>query len=115
MENNISSQINISMPNLINICVNEKEHGEIKGELYHCYAKDSVLFGNVIELLTIAEKLYDTICFPQASTKTRTFLESELQVQTARTEKVAASMIGLAVVLHLMASLLDRGKKNEKY
>ena len=91
MENNISSQINISMPNLINICVNEKEHGEIKGQLYHCYAKDSVLFGNVIELLTIAEKLYDTICFPQASTKTRTFLESELQVQTARPEKVAAS------------------------
>ena len=88
MENNISSQINISMPNLINICVNEKEHGEMNGQLYHCYSKEPIAFGNVIELLTIAEKLYDRICFPQASTKTRRFIEEEPQVQVKRPEKV---------------------------
>ena len=38
------------------------------------------------------------------------------QMLTSGEGKIAAaSMIGLAVVLHLMASLLDRGKKNEKY
>lgn len=89
MEQKKPLQINISMPNLINICVNEKEHGEMNGQLYHCYSKEPIAFGNVIELLTIAEKLYDRICFPQASTKTRRFTEEEPQVQVKRPEKVA--------------------------
>lgn len=88
MGNNMQLQINISMPNLINICVNEKEHGEIKGDLYHCYSKEPVAFGNVIELLTVAETLYDTIRYPQASTKTRKFFEGEDSVQITRPTKV---------------------------
>ena len=88
MANNIQAQINISMPNLINICVNETEHGELKGELYHCYSKESVKFNNVIELLTTAEALFDTLRFPQASTKARRFVGvEETQPQTARPPK----------------------------
>ena len=92
MENRIQSQINISMPNLINICVNENEHGEIKGLLYHCYSMEPIVFGNIIELLTIAEELYDTICFPQASTKTRRFLEDEPKFSAKRPEKVVTQV-----------------------
>ena len=93
MENCIQSQINISMPNLINICVNEKDRGEFRGELYHCYSKEPVLFGNVIELLTTADALYDTLRFPEASTKTRRFSETEQpQMQTERPSKVAEQM-----------------------
>ena len=51
MEQNKTLQINISMPNLINICVDEKEHGEIGGRIYHCYDKEPMLFHNVVEML----------------------------------------------------------------
>ena len=70
MEQNKTLQINISMPNLINICVDEKEHGEISGRIYHCYDKEPMLFNNVVEMLRKIEDLFDRICFPQASTKT---------------------------------------------
>ena len=77
MENKKQPQINISMPNLINICVDEKNNGEFSGRLYHCYGKEAEPFHNVVELLRKVEDLFDRICFPQASTKTRCFREAE--------------------------------------
>lgn len=64
-------RINLSAPNLLNICVDEKCQGEIEGRMYHCYSEEPVHFANVIELIREAEKLFDTIAFPQASTRTR--------------------------------------------
>ena len=89
MDHKIQSQINISMPNLINICVDENDHGEVKGRMYHCYSKEPVTFGNIIELLTSAETLFDSICFPQASTKTRCFRSEEPAMRVVKPEKVA--------------------------
>lgn len=88
MENKKQTQINISMPNLINICVNERMHGEISGEIYHCYEKEPMLFSNVVEMLRKIEDLFDRICFPQASTKTRSFYETPPAGRTIRPEKV---------------------------
>ena len=90
MGNTQYRQINISAPNLVAICVDEVEHGEISGRLYHCYQQEPVLFFNVIELLREMEELFDTIGFPQASTKTRSFLEKEQQraTQVTRPERV---------------------------
>ena len=68
-------RFNISAPNLINICVDEKNDEEISGRLYHCYSREAVRFTNIIELIREAEKLFDTIAFPQASTKTRQFAD----------------------------------------
>ena len=67
--------ISISAPNLINICVDEQSSGEICGRLYHCYSEEAVRFLNVIELLREMENLFDVIGFPQASTKTRSFIK----------------------------------------
>lgn len=89
MDQNIQSQINISMPNLINLCVDAKNQGEISGRLYHCYTKEPVKFENVIELLTIAENLFDRICYPQASTKSRRFVESAPAAPLTRPQKAA--------------------------
>ena len=75
-------RFNISAPNLINICVDENHHGEISGRMYHCYSEEPVRFVNIVELIREAEKLFDTIAFPQASTKTRQFAE-ESRKQTA--------------------------------
>lgn len=88
MENKKQPQINISMPNLVNICVDEREHGEISGRIYHCYDKEAVPFYNIVELLRKIEDLYDRICFPQASTKTRSFKETETAGRIVRPEKV---------------------------
>lgn len=88
MEKKNHFQINISMPNLINICVDEKAHGEICGRVYHCYSKEAMPFENVVELLRKMEELFDRICFPQASTKSRSFLETEALARTQRPEKV---------------------------
>ena len=69
--------INISAPNLMNICIDQKAGGEICGRLYHCYQQEPVLFCNVVELIREAEKLFDGIGFPQASTMTRSFEETK--------------------------------------
>ena len=89
MDNNIQSRINISMLNLINICVDKKNQGEISGRLYHCYAQEPVKFDNVIDLLTRAEELFDSICYPQAATKTRCFVEALSAAPVERPQKVA--------------------------
>ena len=73
---NIRSQVNISAPNLVSVCVDEMQGGEISGRLYHCYSAEAEIFCNVIELLRNMENLFDRIEFPQASTKGRTFIPS---------------------------------------
>ena len=68
-------RVNISAPNLLNICLDCLENGEMKGRIYHCYQEEPVKFVSVVELITIAESLFEEIQHPQASTKTRTFEE----------------------------------------
>ncbi len=68
-------RINISPPNLLNICVDSKKNGEICGRVYHCYAENAIPFTSVVELINIADKLFEDIGYPQASTKTRSFEE----------------------------------------
>lgn len=77
MENIQQHRINISAPNLLNICVDQKTEGQISGRLYHCYRKDPVFFCDVVELVREAEELFDDLGFPQASTKTRSFAEEK--------------------------------------
>lgn len=69
--------INISSPNLINICVDRMENGEVSGRLYHCYGREPEKFSNIIHLLNRMEGFFDSISFPQASTKPRYFVEPE--------------------------------------
>ena len=92
MENKGRYCINISAPNLINICVDQMQHGEIKGRLYHCYSGEPIIFLNVIELIRMAEKLFDEIAFPQASTKTRSLLQKDNNptINMRRPEKILA-------------------------
>lgn len=78
---NIQHAINISAPNLVNICVDESFSGEISGRMYHCYQSDPVLFSNLVQLLRIMEKLFDDIQFPQSATKSRSFFNANMQIQ----------------------------------
>lgn len=76
MENRQQYPINISAPNLVNVCVDQICNGEMVGRLYHCYKKDASEFSNVVELVKKVEQLFDRISFPQASTQSRSFVES---------------------------------------
>lgn len=83
------NRINLSSPNLLNICVDKKDGGDISGRIYHCYQQEPILFQNVIELIREAEQLFDTIGFPQASTKSRSFGEvTETVYARKRPERV---------------------------
>lgn len=74
---NMKLHINISAPNLVTICVDQSQDGEMSGRLYHCYTREPWRFFNVIQLLRQMEKLFDALSFPQASTQTRYFIEQE--------------------------------------
>ena len=78
MEKSQSNRINISSPNLVNICIDEIKGEEIGGRLYHFYRKEPEKFNSIIELLRIMENLFDAIGFPQASTKTRCLTDKEV-------------------------------------
>ena len=88
MEERLLSQVRISAPNLVNICVDDIKQGEMSGRLYHCYTQQEILFSNVVELLRHVEALYDSIAFPQASTKARTFGKPEESKRVERPEKI---------------------------
>ena len=83
-------RINISAPNLVNVCVDDNGSGDLSGRMYCCYSKEAIYFSSIIELLRNMEKLFDAISFPQASTKTRLFLQSQdtAAVQTEKPQKV---------------------------
>ena len=75
-------------PNLVTICVDEIAQEEIKGRLYHCYKKEATNFKNVVELLDEMEKLYDKLHFPEASTRSRSFVRTEAPQQRETIPKV---------------------------
>lgn len=77
MESYTMHKCNISAPNLIVVCVDQIEAGEISGQFYHCYKEDPVTFVSAVELVMRAERLFDAIAYPQASTESRSFFKSK--------------------------------------
>lgn len=72
--------VNISAPNLLTICVNGMENGEIQGQVYHFYSDEPVCFYSVLDLIRLMERIFDDLVFPQASTKSRSFFEKETEM-----------------------------------
>lgn len=79
--------MNLSAPNLLNICIDKTEHGEVCGRLYHYYKEEPTGFSNIVELMNLAERLFDGIAFPQASTKSRCFRGEKQDVYNAEIPK----------------------------
>ena len=87
MEQTLKQQVNISAPNLLNICIDQVCDGEMKGRFYHCYAHEPETFSNVIEMIQKAEDLFERLSFPQASTRARSFVNQETVSVAKRPEK----------------------------
>ncbi len=81
-------QMNLSSPNLLNICIDENEHEEIRGRMFHCFSKEPIPFDNVVELMKKAETFFDDIAFPQAATQSRSFRGKVENKQPKQMKKV---------------------------
>jgi len=79
--------VNISAPNLITICVNGMEQGELQGVFYHYYSEEPVFFDSILDLIRAMEKLFDDLVFPEASTRARSFFEKETEMVYKRGRK----------------------------
>ena len=53
------------VPNLINICIDSVEDGEMTGKIYHCYSEEAIAFSNIIRMIETVEEFFDCLQFPQ--------------------------------------------------
>ena len=64
-----------SFPNMVMVCVDGVENGDIYGRYFHRYKKEETFFPDSATLIIEMERFYDAIGYPQAATKTRKFME----------------------------------------
>ena len=69
------SNMSYSAPNILNLCIDDTRNGEGSGRIYHCYAKEPILFANEYQMIRQMERFFESISYPPASTKDRLFLE----------------------------------------
>lgn len=67
--------VDVSAPNLINICIDNNQKHENQGRFYHRYSVDPILFTDLTSLLIEADRLMDKIDYPQASIRSRNFFD----------------------------------------
>lgn len=66
-------RINTAAPNLVTICIDQISDGEYSGRLYHKYKNEAVPFRESGQMISILDRFYDEINYPQASTRYRSF------------------------------------------
>ena len=70
-----SFRIGIAAPDIVCICVDSREEGDIQGRAYHCYQKEPVVFEDVFQLIRIIDSLMEWLDYPQASVVNRSFVQ----------------------------------------
>lgn len=80
--------INQSIPNLLNICIDQKRNGDYSGRIYHKYQTEAVLFSTIQALMLALERFFDDIHFPQAATSERRFLGKKREINQKGLERV---------------------------
>ena len=91
-----------SLPNMVMVCVDGVENGDIYGRYFHRYKKEETFFPDSATLVIEMERFYDAIGYPQAATKTRKFMERER-------EKVPAKEL-MTVIYDSQTLMQFRGK-----
>ena len=69
--------INISAPNLINICIDSADGNEKQGRMYCFYKEEAIEFRNVHELFKLMGELMNGINYPQHSVKLRSYNKND--------------------------------------
>lgn len=73
-----------SLPNMVMVCVDGVENGDIYGRYFHRYKKEETFFLNSAMLFSEVEQFYDIIGYPQAAMRTRKFIEREREKVPAK-------------------------------
>lgn len=73
-----------SFPNMVMVCVDGVENGDIYGRYFHRYKKEETFFLNSAMLFSEVEQFYDIIGYPQAAMWTRNFIEREREKVPAK-------------------------------
>lgn len=73
-----------SLPNMVMVCVDGVENGDIYGRYFHWYKKEETFFLNSAMLFSEVEQFYDIIGYPQAAMRTRNFIEREREKVPAK-------------------------------
>ncbi len=73
-----------SFPNMVMVCVDGVENGDIYGRYFHRYKKEETFFLNSAMLFSEVEQFYDIIGYPQAAMRTRNFIEREREKVPAK-------------------------------
>lgn len=68
-------RINRSAPNLVVLCVDQRQPNNFCGRFYHKYAADATVFSSAEQLQIRLDDFYEAICFPQAAISPRRFTQ----------------------------------------
>ena len=66
-------RMNIAAPNLVSVCVDQREDNESSGRMYCCYESGSIAFKNEYQLLKAMEDMMERIGYPQSSVEMRSY------------------------------------------
>lgn len=90
MDQDKKRHIALHAPNIVSVCVDGYENGEPSGRIYHCYDTDPWMFTDVVTLIERTDALFDSISFPQASTRIRELVKTE-RIKKETPEKVTTA------------------------
>lgn len=82
--------VNISAPDIVNICIDSREDNVCRGRLYCCYEKDPVFFENEFQIIKFMENLMDRIDHPQAAVQIRRYHDNTSQKREKPLKKAEA-------------------------
>ena len=68
-----TSRMNIAAPNLVSVCVDQREDNESSGRMYCCYESGPIAFKNEYQLLKAMEDMMERIGYPQSSVEMRSY------------------------------------------
>ncbi len=77
------SEIYISTPNPVIICVDRVQEYIREGYLYHPYNKEGIHFENIEKVFDTMESFYDDLNFPFSATSFRTFRTNKKKKEPA--------------------------------
>lgn len=66
-------KINVSAPNLINVCIDSTDENEKKGRMYCYYQEEAAEFRNIHELIRMMNELMNGLNYPQSSVEMRSY------------------------------------------
>mgnify|MGYP004449260397 CR=1 FL=1 len=81
-------RVDISAPNIVNVCVDNKTEAEKKGRMYCCYRKDAFYFENELHLIREMERFMDSLNYPQKAMDMRSYSRHNKVQPVDRSERV---------------------------